>query len=66
MVEDGELHPYFKNVINIFVCIKLNFFLTIFLLYLIHSLSGHRNKTHPRRHEYNLKKVGAIPMELTL
>ena len=39
-----------KNVLNLFVCIKLSFFLTIFLSYLIYSLGGYnRNKTRPRR-----------------
>jgi hypothetical protein len=39
----------FKNVINIFVCIKLFFLLTISFLYLIYSLGGYiRNKTRPR------------------
>ena len=32
---DVELHPSFKNVLNLFVCTKINFFLTFFL-----SLSG--------------------------
>ena len=51
----------FKNVINLFVCIKLIFFsFTISFLYLIYSLGGYKmNKTHD--HEFNFKKMGAIP-----
>ena len=37
---DVELHPYFFNVINLFVFIKYTFFRTIFFLYQIYSLSG--------------------------
>ena len=38
------------NVLNLFVCIKLNFFLQIFFLYLIYSLCGYNmNKTRTRQ-----------------
>ena len=67
---DLELHPHEiapilkKNLINLFVCIKFNFLLTIFLALVIYSLGGHnRNKTRPGDHESNFKKVGAIPIE---
>ena len=52
----------FKNVINLFVCIKLFIFLTISFPYLIYSLGGYiRNKIQIRKS--NFKKVGAIPSE---
>ena len=46
-----------RNILNLFVCIKLNFF-----LYSFYSFGGYnRNNPAPGDHESNLKKVGAIP-----
>ena len=62
---DVELHPHgiapisFKNITNLFICIK-----RIFFLYLIFFLGGYnRNKTRPRRPRIHFKKVGALPSE---
>ena len=55
----------FKNVLNVLICIELNFFLTIFLslsdLFPLVDIIG--IKPAPGDHESNLKKVGAIPSE---
>ena len=67
---DVELHPSLKNVLNLFVCRKLNFFLTIFLsdFFIIPLVIGgyNSNKISPSDHEPNFNKrvqfrVGAIP-----
>jgi hypothetical protein len=51
-----------KNVSNLFVCIKLNFFLKIIFLYLFIPLVDIIGiKSAPGDHESNFKKVGAIP-----
>ena len=50
-------HPL-KNVLNLFVCMKLNFFPKIFL-----SLSDLFPKPAPGDHESQFMKVGAIPCE---
>ena len=75
MMVNVKLHPHgiasiLNKIWNLFVCIKHNFFLKIFL-YLIYYLSWYnRNKTRPwRDHESNFKKwvqshVGAMPVEL--
>ena len=69
-VVDVELHPhgtapiFFKSVLYLFVCIKLNFFLKFFSLYLIYSLSGldiRGIKPAPGDHESNRNKVDVIP-----
>jgi hypothetical protein len=59
---DMELHPSLKNVLNLLVCIKPDFILTIFLsFFLIYSLVGYnRNKNLPPA-TTNFKKMGAIP-----
>ena len=56
--------PILKNVINLFVCIKLFFLLTISFLFLIYSIPlvdiiG--RKLAPSDHKLNFKKVGEIP-----
>ena len=48
-----------NNVLNLFVCINLNFFLTFFFLSLIYSLGGYnRNKTRPRRPQIQFLESG--------
>ena len=61
------LHQFFKNVLNLFVCIKLNFFLQFSFLFLIYSPGGYnRSKTRPRRPQIIFfKENGCMPSEPT-
>ena len=54
----------FRNVLNLFVCIKLDFFLQFSYLCLIYSLGGNNKIKHASGdYKFNFKKVGAIPSE---
>ena len=60
---DVELYPHgiasiFRNVLKLFVWVKLKLFLTIFF-----SLSDLEIKPAPGDHKSNFKKVSAIPSE---
>ena len=72
---DVELQPhgtapiFKKNLLNLFVCIKLIFLFTIFLS--LSDLFPYNKdiigiKPAPPERESNFKKVGAIPSEPTL
>ena len=58
---DVELHPLFKNVLNLFVWIKLNFFSDNFpfFFWFIPLVDIIGIKPAPDDHESNFKKVGA-------
>ena len=65
---DVECHPvrnythHLKNVLNLFACIKLKFFLKkSFFIWFIVLVDIKGTKPAPGDHESNFKKVGAIP-----
>ena len=60
---DVELHPSFKNVLNLFVCIKLNLFFYNFPFFIrfIPLVDIIGIKPASGDHESNFKKVVAIP-----
>ena len=52
-----ELNPFFENVLNLFVCIKL--FFTFFISYLFQCIEDHKSNFKKRVQS----RVGSIPWE---